>query len=125
MKLEELQVYQLAMDMAERVWTIVVKWNFFAKDTVGKQLVRTADSVVADLSEGFGIFFYKENRQFCYYSRGSLYESKTWIKKAHNRQLLDDKTFNCLNKDVDTIFIKLNNYINSIGKQKQRTANVS
>lgn len=118
MKLEELQVYQLAMDMAERIWAIVVKWDFFTKDTVGKQLVRAADSVAANLSEGFGRFFYKENRQFCYYSRGSLYESKTWITKAHNRQLLDDKTFNCLDKDIDTISIKLNNYINSIGKQK-------
>jgi len=71
MKLEELQVYQLAMDIGERVWKFVIKWDYFSKDTVGKQLVRAADSVAANLSEGFGRFHYKENRQFCYYSRGS------------------------------------------------------
>jgi len=75
MKLEELQVYQLAMEMAEKIWIIVVNWNYFEKDTIGKQFVRAADSIAANLSEGFGRYFYKENKQFCYYSRGSLFET--------------------------------------------------
>ena len=57
---------------------------------MGKQLVRSADSVAANLSEGFGRFFYKENRRFCYFSRGSLYETFTWIEKAHNRGLISE-----------------------------------
>lgn len=73
MMIEELEVYRLAMEMGERVWRIVERWDFFAKDTVGKQWVRTADSVAANLSEGFGRFSFKENRQFGYYSRGSLF----------------------------------------------------
>jgi four helix bundle protein len=77
MKLEELRVYQLSMNLAEEVWEIVIKWDYFAKDTIGKQLIKASDSVAANLSEGFGRFFYKEERQFCYYSRGSLYEAKT------------------------------------------------
>jgi len=54
MKLEELQVYQLSMEIGERVWEIVIKWDFFSKDTIGKQLVRSVDSIAANLSEGFG-----------------------------------------------------------------------
>ena len=61
-------------------------------------------------------FFYKENRQFCYYSRGSLYETKTWLTKAHNRGLVTDEQFECFTKELRTIGIKLNNYIKSIGK---------
>jgi hypothetical protein len=37
MRLEELEAYQMAMDVGERVWEIMSQWNFFAKDTVGKQ----------------------------------------------------------------------------------------
>lgn len=48
MKLEELQVYQLALDIGERIWSIVNKWDFFAKDTVGKQFVRAVDSIAAN-----------------------------------------------------------------------------
>jgi four helix bundle protein len=61
MTLEELEVYRLAMDIGERVWSEVVRWDHFAKDTIGKQLVRAADSVAANLSEGYGRFHFKEN----------------------------------------------------------------
>jgi len=121
MKLDELEVYNLAMDVGEQVWNIVNKWNYFAKDTVGKQLVRAADSVAANLSEGYGRFFYKENKQFCYYSRGSIYETRTWLTKAHNRELIEKKDFDLLLNQVETIAVKLNNYIKSIGKQKLAT----
>jgi four helix bundle protein len=117
-KLEDLQVYQLSMEIAERIWKIVVEWDYLAKETIGKQLIKAADSMAANLSEGFGRYFYKENKQFCYYSRGSLFETKTWLKKAQLRDLIDDQKFIHLNKDLDTIAIKLNNYINTIGTQK-------
>ena len=117
MKLEELQVYQLAIDLGENVWGIVINWNYFEKDTIGKQLVRATDSVAANLSEGFGRFFYKENKQLCYYSRGSLFETKTWLTKAKNRKLITEDQFENFAKNIDLIGKKLNSYINSIGKQ--------
>jgi four helix bundle protein len=116
MKLEELQVYQLAMDIAERIWKIVVRWNYFAKDTIGKQLVRAVDSVAANLSEGFGRFYYGENKQFCYYARGSLYETRAWLIKAYNRDLISEEEFRSLYSEIERITVKLNNYIKSIGK---------
>jgi len=48
MKLEELQVYQLSMEIGEKVWKIVIDWDYFLKDTIGKQLVRATDSVAAN-----------------------------------------------------------------------------
>ena len=117
MRLEEIRVYNLALDLAEKVWESVSKWNYFAKDTIGKQLIRAADSVAANISEGYGRYYYKENKQFCYYSRGSLYETITWVEKTHNRNLIEDETFSVFLKDIETIGIKLNNYINSIGNK--------
>ena len=118
MKLEELQVYSLSMKMAEEIWAIVIKWDYFAKDTIGKQLVRASDSIASNLSEGFGRFHYKENLNFSYYSRGSLYETKTWLIKANYRKLINDSDFESFSKEIDNIGIKLNNYIKSIGKSK-------
>lgn len=61
MKLEELQVSKLSMDIAERIWVLIIEWDYFAKDVVGKQLMKAADSVAANLSEGYGRYFYKKN----------------------------------------------------------------
>jgi four helix bundle protein len=121
MKLEELNVYKLSMDLSEKIWEIVVKWDYFTKDTIGKQLVRAADSIAANLSEGFGRYHYKENINFCYYSRGSLYETKTWLTKANNRKLISDESFESFNSEIDNIGVKLNNYIKSIGKPTKMT----
>ena len=118
MRLEDLQVYQLAMDIGERVWEIVVRWDFFAKDTVGRQLVKATDSMAANLSEGFGRFYYKENKQFCYYSRGSQHEAVTWLNKAQRRGLIELEDSRSILIDMDTFAFKLNNYINSIGRKR-------
>ena len=120
MKLEDLEIYRLSMDMGEKVWSIVVKWDGFAKDTVGRQLVRAVDSVAANLSEGFGRYHYREKKHFSYYSRGSLYESRTWLVKAHNRGLLDHDGFNLFMKNIDLIGVKLNNYIRTTGGTQVR-----
>ena len=115
MKLEELQVYTLSMAIAEKTWTIVIEWDYFTKDTIGKQLVRAVDSIAANLSEGFGRYHYKENVNFSYYSRGSLFETKTWLTKAHNRKLISTGDFELFIHEIDNIGVKLNNYIKSIG----------
>jgi four helix bundle protein len=116
MKLEELKVYSLSMEMGERIWSIVMGWDYFSRDTIGKQLIRAADSVAANLSEGFGRYHYRENVNFSYYSRGSLFETKTWIKKSFNRKLITETDYNAFLSEIDTIGIKLNNYIKTIGK---------
>jgi four helix bundle protein len=115
MTLEELEVYRLAMEIGERVYSEVVRWDFFAKDTIGKQLVRSVDSIAANISEGYGRFHFKENRHFNFYSRGSLFETKTWITKAANRNLITKENYLKFESDLNQLGRMLNGYIKSIG----------
>ena len=115
MELEELTVYQMAMEIGRKIWSIVNKWKYFEKSSVGQQLVRSADSITANISEGYGRYYFKENKQFAYYSRGSLYETKTWLTKAHQRQLIKDHEFEILINEITILRKKLNSYIKSIG----------
>jgi hypothetical protein len=39
---EKLQVYKLSEKLADQIWKIVIRWDFLAKETVGKQLIRSA-----------------------------------------------------------------------------------
>ncbi|MFM7850923.1 MAG: four helix bundle protein [Flammeovirgaceae bacterium] len=113
--LEDFKTYNRAMEVGERVWIIVLKWNYFEKDTIGKQLVKAVDSIAANLSEGLGRYHFKEAKNFSYYSRGSLFETKTWIAKAHNRQLIDETIFKELMVELDIIGKMINTYITSLG----------
>lgn len=117
--LDDFKAHQLAMAFGERVWAIVDAWNYFQKDTIGKQFVRAADSIAANLSEGLGRYHFKEAKQFGYYARGSLFESRTWLTKSFNRKLVDEKTFLTLIQDLDSIGKMTNGFINSIGEVKE------
>ncbi|MBX2992286.1 MAG: four helix bundle protein [Bacteroidetes bacterium] len=116
LRLEELEVYQMAMDIGEDVWKFVDTWEYFAKRTIGGQLVESADSIAANISEGFGRYHYKENRQFCYYARGSLMETKTWLMEAKGRNFISEKRYDDLIEKLKTLHLKLNSYIKSIGR---------
>jgi four helix bundle protein len=114
--LEELEVYQLAESFGDEIWFLVAEWEYFAKDTVGKQIARSADSISANIAEGYGRYHYKENRNFCYFSRGSIIETKGWLKKAKNRKLITEDQFNLLFEKLQSIHLKLNAYLKFIGK---------
>jgi four helix bundle protein len=115
MELEKLEVYQLSLIIGDKAWAIVSTWGHFERDTIGKQMVRAADSVSANISEGFGRYHYRDMKQFLYYARGSLYETKTWILKAKERGLISSEGFLELENNVNILGIKLNKFINSIG----------
>src|SRR6478752_7261348 len=115
--LEDFKTYNRAMDVGEKIWDAVAKWNCFEKDTIGKQLVRAVDSIAANLSEGLGRYHYKEIKNFSYYSRGSLFETKTWLTKANSRNLIDKDFFNQLTLDLNEIGKMINGYIKSIGEK--------
>lgn len=116
MKLEDLKVYQLAMEIADDIWFLVDNWDTFPKWTTGKQLVEAADSMAANISEGYGRYFFKENQQFQYYSRGSQSETITWLTKARNRKLITNEVFDDFMKRLEELGKRHNNYIKSIGR---------
>lgn len=111
LQLEDLEVYIDANLIADEIWSLVSKWDYFQKDTIGKQIVKSSDSIGANISEGYGRYFHKENLQFCYYSRGSLYETKTWLLKSYNRALISEEKYTELNNKASALQKKLNGYI--------------
>jgi four helix bundle protein len=113
--LEDFKTYNFSMEIGEEIWNIVLKWGYFEKDTVGKQLVKAADSIAANLSEGLGRYHFKETKNFAYYSRGSLFETKTWLTKALNRKLIMEEQFVSLISRIEEIGRMINGYITSIG----------
>jgi len=115
LKLEELEVYKVSMEIGELVWQIVTKWEYFEKKTLGAQFVDAADSIAFNISEGYGRFHYRENKNFCYYSRGSAKEILTATEKAKSRKLISEEEYLLLNQKLNLYFRLMFGYINSIG----------
>jgi four helix bundle protein len=113
---ENLRVFQLAEELADTIWNIVKGWSNLARDTVGKQLIRAADSIGANIAEGTGRYTFKDNRQFVRIARGSLNETQYWLRRAYQRQLLTKPQTETLRAILDNLPPQLNAYLNSIGR---------
>jgi four helix bundle protein len=113
---ENLAVYRLAEDIADMIWSIVGRWSPLARDTVGKQLIRAADSIGANVAEGVGRRSFQDNRRFTRIARGSLNETKHWLRRAFKRGLLDAQQTSQLKPLIDELAPRLNAYLKSIGR---------
>lgn len=81
-----------------------------AQKTIGDQLIRSTDSISANIAEGEGRFFKKDKMKFFYQARGSLFESVHWTEKAKERGLLNEIKY----LEIKTLLKKLPKEINSL-----------
>ena len=116
---EQLRVYQLSEELADMIWDIARAWDLLAKDTIGKQMIRSADSIGANIAEGYGRGSFQDNRRFVRTSRGSLYETPHWLRRAFKRGLLNGTQVSALKQVVDNLGPQLNAYLKSIGPKSR------
>jgi four helix bundle protein len=106
------------------VWFDILKWENLARETIGKQFINAADSVGANIAEGTGRGSIAENKRFAKIARGSLFEVKHWLLRAHKRNLLSKQRVEEMQKILDNLMPQLSSYINSIGTNfKQKNIN--
>lgn len=120
--LENLEVLQLAEEIADGIWQFVSTWNSFAKKTVGMQMVRSADSIGANIAEAYGRYHYGEKLQFLYYARGSLFKTKYWINRGAARNLIPSDIAKSYADKLSDAAYQLNSFAKSIKTRRQNAA---
>ncbi|MBD2504968.1 four helix bundle protein [Anabaena azotica] len=117
---QELRVYQLAEKLADEIWQIVNDWDIFAKNTIGTQIVRSADSIGANIAEGVGRGSFQDNKIFIRIARGSLNETQHWLRRAYTRKLLTVEQIDTLRLMINDLAPQLNSYLKSIGNNVEK-----
>ncbi len=109
--ISESRMYRRAEEVADETWDVVIKWTPFAQDTVGKQLARAIDSVGANIAESAGRFHPGDVIRFLYYARGSLQETRYWLRRALVRNLIPEAFSAKLTAELESLAIEINSYI--------------
>ena len=105
------QSYIIGLEFSNVIWKIIKKWDFFSKDTIGKQLARSADSISSNIAEGWHRYYKKEKILFFHYAKSSFYETIDWINKAINRGLISESEGIKINKLVEDFPRQINGLI--------------
>ncbi|MEQ9439755.1 MAG: four helix bundle protein [Cyclobacteriaceae bacterium] len=103
LKLSNIDAYKVAFHLSNLIWNEVTRWDYFAKDTVGKQFVNAADSISANIAEGFGRYHKKDKIKFYRYASGSLKEALDWNEKSRVRSLIDQVTYDTFFKELESL----------------------
>lgn len=117
---EKLRIYELAEAIADQIWAIATSRDSFSQNTVGNQIVRSADSIGANIAEGVGRWGIQDQKRFIYIARGSLNETKHWLRRAFKRKLLSDEQVEILKPLLDELAPKLNAYARSLGQSSAK-----
>ena len=112
LKLNDIDAYKIAFDLSNYVWELVVKWDFFAKDAIGKQFVRATDSISDNIAEGFGRYTKKDKVRFYRYNFGSVYEALSQNQKGKVRGLLKEKEYKHIFNELQKLPKEINHLIN-------------
>jgi four helix bundle protein len=104
-----LHVYRLARRLSRELSAAVNEWPLHQKRRIGDQLLRSADSVCANIAEASGRWYFSDQRRLLYIARGSLLEAEHWIVVAQDEGLLPADT----EKQIPEIARTLNGLIKS------------
>ena len=110
--IEELDVFQLFESVSDEVWAHVSKWSQLGKDTVGKQLIRAADSIGANLVEGDGRGSDADAVRFFIIARASAREARLWVRRSQKRGLIQNEPANSMVERLERGAKLLNMLIN-------------
>ena len=109
---QQLEIYKLACEMSEKAWNVYKEMPQYLKYHMGDQLLRSADSIAANIAEGYGRFHYKDQIRFLYISRGSLFETSHWLSVLFQRDLISKNSMEEIQALAEIEGKKLNQYIN-------------
>ncbi len=111
LSVESYDAYQVSYKLSNYVWNIIIHWDYFEKDTIGRQYVRAVDSISANIAEGFARFSKKDKIRFYYYSLGSVNECKDWNNKCFERSTITLEQYQYIKKKLDSLPKEINQLI--------------
>ena len=113
---ENLQVYQKAVDLADRVLALTEKFPrgyYFLVD----QLNRSVLSISTNLAEGNGRFTKADRKNFFTIARGSVQECVPLLELAKRRGLIDNNVQSSLRVELEVIAKMISGLINGLDKR--------
>jgi len=111
---EKLDVWKEAMSLVKEIYKMSRKFPDEERYGVISQIQRAAVSIPVNIAEGRGRRHTKEQIQFFYTSRGSLYEIITLLKVSLSLDFITQGEYNSAIGRCENILRKLSGLINAL-----------
>ncbi len=113
---EELNAYKLAREIRTEISTLSKTLPQQEEYKLKDQIIRSSRSVTANIAEGHGRHYYKENIKFCIIARGSLNETIDHLTVALDEKYISEQLFSTLRDKIRVNIKVLNGYMSYLKK---------
>lgn len=86
-KLKRTSIFVESEEISDLIWRDVANWDAFSRDTIGKELVTSIDSVNTNIAESYSHKSHQGRMHYLYTARGSLFRAVILLEKAARREL--------------------------------------
>src|SRR5258706_10141153 len=113
MRPSNLWIVRMSEHLSDKVSHWVRTLDSINRWSTGLQVLRSADSVTANLTEGFGRDKAADKLRFYCIARASLEETLFWIRRARDRELIEYELGSSLLESYRKLSLSLQSFIRS------------
>jgi four helix bundle protein len=115
---KDLKIWQKGYELLMKIYEVTNK--YFPEEKYGLALdtKRSANSVIANIAESHGRYFFADKIRVLYIARGEVEEVRSHLKVGFDRKYLSKEDFEFLDREYEGLGVGINFYIQEIGKQK-------
>ncbi|MEY4539701.1 MAG: hypothetical protein RLZZ306_1458 [Bacteroidota bacterium] len=113
----DLEVWKKSRELKKKISLLVKTFPIEERYRLSDQIIRSSRSVTANISEGYGKYTYKETKQFCIHSRGSLNETLNHLIDAFDEKYISNEQLLNFKNEIEECLKLLNGYISYLKKK--------
>jgi four helix bundle protein len=111
---EDLEIWRLSHSLVLEIYKIIKSFPKTENYILTKQIIRSAQSIPANIAKCMGRFYKKELTQFLIIARGSVEKTKYHLILAKDLGYIDTNTFENFKNNYTLLGKKINSLISSI-----------
>lgn len=119
-KFYEMDTWKEAYQLQKEIFILTAVFPHHEQYGLTSQINRSTNSVLANLAEAHGRFFYADKIRVLYIVRGEIEETQSHLIVATSRGYITREVSAPLIVRYEQLKIKINNYISSLSRQKER-----
>ncbi len=117
----ELKIWQKGYELLMKIYDLTSKFPQEEKYNLTTQLRNSANSVISNIAEAHGRYYFADKIRVLYTSRGETEETRSHLRISFGRRYIAEKTFTDLDRDYEGLSKGIAKYICSLNEQKQNS----
>ncbi|MEK7508925.1 MAG: four helix bundle protein [Patescibacteria group bacterium] len=117
----DLPIWRQGYDLLMGIYDVVENFPRDEKYALVDQLLRAANSIIANIAESHGRYYYADKVRVLYIARGEILEARSHLSVARGRKYITEKQFAAFDQAYCQLTKNLNLYINSLLDRKQQS----